>query len=288
MQFAHYSKNFQVQTGVIQNYQSPSGNGIRVDTFVKSGVEITQYFDSMIAKCISYGPTWEVARRKALRAVREMVVSGIKTNIGFLVGVLTNADFMSQKGITTLWVESHAELMKEDPSVAVQNGGAGIALTNVDPNSIYIKPGESRLLEVNPDMSAATGWEEHTLKVLTVTPPPPGAGATKVPHTSITAEVDGTPYRLRLHGIGTSATRATMAKIEAPPGSVAIVAPHDGRVVEVLMEEGEDIEEGMEGVVLSLMKMETIVNANITGKVVKVVVSENDVIKEGGTYGTPL
>ena len=67
---------------------------------------------------------------------------------------------------------------------------------------------------------------------------------------------------------------------------VVVVATREKRILPV--SKVVHFKLNLEGVVLSLMKMETIVNANITGKVVKVVVSENDVIKEGGTYGTPL
>ncbi|TPX35058.1 hypothetical protein SmJEL517_g02376 [Synchytrium microbalum] len=274
------SKNFQVQTGVISIWQAASGNGTRVDTFVKSGVEITPFFDSMIAKSITTGSSFEVARRKALRAVRETVVQGVKTNIGFLINLLEHPQFIAQQGITTLWVEAHTELMKEAISTAPVASSSTATQSSVDPNAIYVKSGETRLLEINTDATAATGWEEHTVKIHSVVPPGAGLGASQVPHTSISAEIDGTPLRLRLHGPGTAARKVNV-KIEAPPGSIAILAPHDGRVVEVLFEEGEDIEEGQEGVVLSLMKMETIVNTAITGRVVKVVVAENDVIKEG-------
>jgi acetyl-CoA carboxylase, biotin carboxylase subunit len=67
--------------GKVNLYHSPGGIGIRVDSHIYSGYTVPPYYDSLIAKLISYGPSREVAIRRMQNALEEMVVDGIKTNI---------------------------------------------------------------------------------------------------------------------------------------------------------------------------------------------------------------
>jgi acetyl-CoA carboxylase, biotin carboxylase subunit len=67
--------------GKVNLYHSPGGIGIRVDSHIYSGYTVPPYYDSLIAKLISYGPSREIAIRRMQNALEEMVVDGIKTNI---------------------------------------------------------------------------------------------------------------------------------------------------------------------------------------------------------------
>ncbi|MBI5786921.1 MAG: acetyl-CoA carboxylase biotin carboxylase subunit [Rhodocyclales bacterium] len=72
---------FTPSPGKITNWHPPGGPGIRVDSHVYSGYTVPSYYDSMIAKVISYGDTREQAIRRMRIALSEMMVDGIKTNI---------------------------------------------------------------------------------------------------------------------------------------------------------------------------------------------------------------
>jgi acetyl-CoA carboxylase, biotin carboxylase subunit len=67
--------------GKVNLYHSPGGIGIRVDSHLYSGYTVPPYYDSLIAKLISYGPDRDAAIRRMQNALEEMIVDGIKTNI---------------------------------------------------------------------------------------------------------------------------------------------------------------------------------------------------------------
>ncbi|KAK0624743.1 pyruvate carboxylase [Bombardia bombarda] len=96
------SKNFQPDTGKIEVYRSAGGNGVRLDGGNGfAGAVITPHYDSMLVKCTCHGSTYEIARRKILRALVEFRIRGVKTNIPFLASLLTHPTFIDGNCWTT-------------------------------------------------------------------------------------------------------------------------------------------------------------------------------------------
>ncbi|KAF8252669.1 pyruvate carboxylase [Wilcoxina mikolae CBS 423.85] len=96
------SKAFQPDTGKIEVYRSAGGNGVRLDGGNGfAGAIITPHYDSMLVKCTCHGSTYEIARRKVLRALVEFRIRGVKTNIPFLASLLTHETFISGNCWTT-------------------------------------------------------------------------------------------------------------------------------------------------------------------------------------------
>lgn len=96
------SKAFQPDTGKIEVYRSAGGNGVRLDGGNGfAGAVITPYYDSMLVKCTCLGSTYEIARRKMLRALVEFRIRGVKTNIPFLASLLTHPTFIDGNCWTT-------------------------------------------------------------------------------------------------------------------------------------------------------------------------------------------
>lgn len=83
---------FRPSPGVVTALHMPGGPGIRIDTAVYSGYEITPYYDSMIAKLIAYAPTREEAMKKMNWALAEFLVEGVDTNIDFQLKLLRDPD----------------------------------------------------------------------------------------------------------------------------------------------------------------------------------------------------
>src|ERR687891_265613 len=79
--------------GKITVYREPSGPGVRVDSGVVAGSEISQLYDPMIAKLIVHGVDRDHARRRMLRALDEFAIEGVKTLIGFHKALLTHPCF---------------------------------------------------------------------------------------------------------------------------------------------------------------------------------------------------
>ena len=96
------SKNFQPDTGKLEVYKSPGGNGVRLDGGTAYiGAVVSPHYDSMLVKCTCSGSTYEIVRRKMLRALIEFRITGVKTNIPFLVTLLSHPVFISGDYWTT-------------------------------------------------------------------------------------------------------------------------------------------------------------------------------------------
>ena len=96
------AKGFSPDTGKIEVYRSAGGNGVRLDGGNGfAGAIITPHYDSMLVKCTCLGSTYEIARRKMLRALVEFRIRGVKTNIPFLASLLTHPTFIDGNCWTT-------------------------------------------------------------------------------------------------------------------------------------------------------------------------------------------
>ena len=96
------SKGFQPDTGKIEVYRSAGGNGVRLDGGNGfAGAIITPFYDSMLVKCTCLASTYEIVRRKMLRALVEFRIRGVKTNIPFLGSLLTHQTFIDGNCWTT-------------------------------------------------------------------------------------------------------------------------------------------------------------------------------------------
>ena len=96
---------FSPTTGKIDFLQIPSGPGVRVDTALQNGVTIPPYYDSLIAKLITFGRDFEEARRRALVALDEFVISGVETTLPFHRELVRNEQF-SRGDIATTFIET--------------------------------------------------------------------------------------------------------------------------------------------------------------------------------------
>ena len=96
------SKGFSPDTGKIEVYRSAGGNGVRLDGGNGfAGAVISPHYDSMLVKCTCHGSTYEIVRRKMLRALVEFRIRGVKTNIPFLASLITHPTFIEGTCWTT-------------------------------------------------------------------------------------------------------------------------------------------------------------------------------------------
>ena len=90
-------KNFMPCPGKITGLHLPGGNGVRVDTAIYSGYTVPATYDAMIAKIIAQGKNREETIAKLRSAVAELVVEGIDTNADFILKILENKAFRTNK-----------------------------------------------------------------------------------------------------------------------------------------------------------------------------------------------
>jgi len=89
--------NFLPSVGKIQALNMPGGYGVRVDSAIYQGYEVLPFYDSMLAKVISYGRDRKEAIRIMNRALEEFVVEGVRTNIGFNLKLINDPVFIENK-----------------------------------------------------------------------------------------------------------------------------------------------------------------------------------------------
>ncbi len=108
------AKNFLPSPGPLKVFSPPSqGGGIRVDTGVRQGDQVTYFYDPMIAKLVTHGVERDVAIEKMLAALDEFRIEGIVTNIPFLKSLLTHPAYLGGRTHTGFIDEHKADLFKE-------------------------------------------------------------------------------------------------------------------------------------------------------------------------------
>ncbi|WP_218661058.1 acetyl/propionyl/methylcrotonyl-CoA carboxylase subunit alpha [Acinetobacter pittii] len=92
--------------GVLSLFEAPFGNGVRVDTGVRTGSLVSSHFDSLMAKLIVIGPTREVAIARAKRALKQFKIEGVASVLDFHRAVLNEPDFTDEFNVHTRWIEN--------------------------------------------------------------------------------------------------------------------------------------------------------------------------------------
>ncbi|OFI07425.1 2-oxoglutarate carboxylase small subunit [Clostridium acetireducens DSM 10703] len=109
------TNNFAPDTGRIDEYRTGSGFGIRLDGGNGfAGSIISPYYDSLLVKTISWSRTFEDAVRKAIRSIKELRITGVKTNVDFLINVLNHPVFRKGESNTN-FIGEHPELFDVVP-----------------------------------------------------------------------------------------------------------------------------------------------------------------------------
>jgi acetyl-CoA/propionyl-CoA carboxylase, biotin carboxylase, biotin carboxyl carrier protein len=128
------SNGFLPTPGRITRYREPAGPGVRVDSGVEAGNEISGLYDPMIAKLIVHDTDREHARRRMLRALREFEVGGVTTLIGFHTALLEHPCFVEgatchgvveSEQLAKRAAERSEQLSHRTTNVAAASDGAG-------------------------------------------------------------------------------------------------------------------------------------------------------------------
>lgn len=110
------NNNFAPTPGKITFMHLPGGRGVRVDSAMYSGCEISPYYDSMILKLITFAPTRLECIKKMRAALSEVIIDGISTNTKFHYYVLHSKEFI-EGSYDTSFAQSFIEELKENGSI---------------------------------------------------------------------------------------------------------------------------------------------------------------------------
>jgi acetyl-CoA/propionyl-CoA carboxylase biotin carboxyl carrier protein len=236
-------KKFAPAPGPIDDsYREPSGPGVRVDSGVEGGSEVTPMYDPMVAKLIVWDVDREKATRRMLRALSEYDSGGLTTLIPFHEAILATEQWA--KGETcrdlmenTDWLKSTAPADAKPPQPA--EGGGEIVSRD------YKVEVSGKLFDVKVIGEAAAGGGA------------PAAGGKKP------------PKRERKAGGGGGAS------------SESLSSPLQGTVFKVAVEKGAEVAEGDLICVIEAMKMENEIVAHRAGKVEELKIAEGDSVSSG-------
>jgi 3-methylcrotonyl-CoA carboxylase alpha subunit len=115
---------FLPQTGRIDYLIEPAGPGVRVDSGVMEGSEISVNFDPMLAKLIVYAPAREAAIDRLDRALRDYIILGLTTNVSWLRRVVTHRAFREGKVSTRFLIDHEADLQRKVPEIVTSIANA--------------------------------------------------------------------------------------------------------------------------------------------------------------------
>lgn len=143
--------NFMPSTGSILHYSEPVGPGIRVDSGVRLGSQVTIDYDPILAKLIVHAPTRQLAIEKMVRALNEYKILGVRTSKKFMIDCMRHEAFVAGKTYTS-FIETH--MKDRDISVDGYRAVAAAAASVVSLTRTTATPGES-----GGRTAAATPWE---------------------------------------------------------------------------------------------------------------------------------
>jgi len=108
--------SFTPSPGTIRHFWAPGGPGVRIDTFAHEGCEISPYYDSMVAKLMTYGSDRREAIDRMRRCLDVMVVEGIKTTLPLHRRIMDDADFQAGRFDTGFMERFQPRRAKRAPS----------------------------------------------------------------------------------------------------------------------------------------------------------------------------
>ncbi len=288
--------------GKIATFQFPCGNGIRVDTHLISGhpAIVSADFDSLIAKLIITASSWKDAVRKAQRALDDTRISGVKTNLDMLRAITRHPDFLAGR-CDTQWLESkQQELLQLSQQINRSSkqditSGATSSLSSSSvsaaTNTLFRK-GDAWSIVLSPtndkEKQSKSQSPPHHLELTKVLRNDfPASLSAEIlfttPSTSSSAKAQSTAYTMSLTSTSASASAATSHHKRGNPSDPShIIVPFSGKLIEVLVDEGDIVKEGDVICVVQQMKMELEVRSPRSGKVTWVTEAEDgEEITEG-------
>src|SRR3954468_14577266 len=241
------SKNFAPAPGKVGSYKEPSGPGVRVDSGLEAGGEVTPMYDPMVAKLIVWDVDREQATQRMIRALGEYQIEGLKTLIPFHTALLKTREWHDAETARNLledkkWLKTLA--FEKAPKPAADEEPETVEQT-------YTVEVSGRRFDVKVIGAPAAGTFANGAA--------PAAGARTTPK------------------------RAERKAGGAAGGGDELASPLQGNVWKVLVEQGQKVEEGQLVTIIEAMKMENEITAHKAGVIAELPIKEGEPITAGAT-----
>jgi acetyl-CoA/propionyl-CoA carboxylase, biotin carboxylase, biotin carboxyl carrier protein len=233
--------------GTITRFRRADGYGIRTDVGYEEGDTVSQFYDNLVGKLVVWGSDREHARRRTLRALREMAIEGIATTIPADIAILEHPDFVNVEHSTN-WVEDKLDL-------------SDIAAPVLAP----AESAEGEVARVQRDVDVEVNGRRYQVKLWV-----PDVAPQVVTGSAAAGRGSARPRPGAGGHHGVAAT-----------GSGNVTVPMQGTIVKVLVNVGDAVEAGQALCVLEAMKMENHINAETAGTVQEIRVNPGDTVGAG-------
>jgi acetyl-CoA/propionyl-CoA carboxylase, biotin carboxylase, biotin carboxyl carrier protein len=246
------SKNFAPAPGSIGAYREPAGPGVRVDSGVGPGSEISPMYDPMVAKLIVWDVDRDQATKRMVRALREYEIEGVKTLLPFHEAILQTPQWARAETCRDLiedrqWLKELA-FPPPEPVAAAEDGEGP---------------------KVEQEYTVEVSGKRFDVKVIGPSAAASANGAGPVP-----AAAPGSRKAPR---------RSERATAGGAGGGDTLVSPIQGTVLKVAVEAGATVEEGSLIAVIEAMKMENEITAHKAGKVAELPIAVGASVASGDT-----
>ena len=297
------ARGFLPSIGQLLRYREPAGDGVRVDSGVDEGGEISMYYDPMIAKLVAHAPTREAAIDRLHLALDHYEIDGISSNRQFLSAVLENKSFQSGD-LTTGFIDAEfdGDFVAGPPSDKAAAGLVALGTAVValqmderhagDPDTAFVvidQTGNRHMVELG-HVANASATARVDGRGLTL------AGKLQAPVHLFDGTINEEPVAVQVrqsgHKIVLTRGAARLALTVLPArfepmldhmpevadgaGADEIIAPMPGQITRILVEVGEEVVEGQDVAIIEAMKMENVLSAEARGTVREIAVKIGD------------
>ncbi len=299
--------NFMPQTGKITHFSCPEqGQYFRLDTGVQTGDEVSIYYDPMIAKLIVWSRDRDGALRQMSKAIEGTAVAGLKCNLEFLARIILHPAFR-KADLDTGFIERYAkdllpETRRADPNILAlasmvelephRSGGDPWEFSdgwrmnlNLRTKITFVDHDEARdILVTYRENDFLLLIEETELEVKILRHDGVNLDIMVDGH-KVSAKVikDGQDFTI-FHNAMVSHLHHYLAGAEGEDedgGSGVITTPMPGKVTQIMVKDGDQVEQGQPLMVLEAMKMEHTIKAQVNGRVEGFNLSVADQVTDG-------
>ena len=266
--YAEDPSTFLPSSGTITRWVAPEGPGIRVDSGITTGSDVSVWYDPMLAKIIAWGGTREAAIHRLSCALDELEISGVQTNLPLLQWILrdevfkagaTSTDFLHERlpeGLSAAAGAVDDEAILRAAAAALRDGASWRLGSTGIPLDLQIG---ARSVRLRASLIEGDRWKISG---------------------DVTGEVSSGDAESARYSF--AAPPRSDADVRATKGGDGtVVAPMPGKIVAVSVREGQTVDERTLLVVLEAMKMEHRIEAPVAGTIREISVAPGTLVAAG-------
>lgn len=275
-------QDFSLSIGRIRSVLFPCGNGVRIDTQLRTGVTVSADFDSLLAKLIVTSHDWNATVAKAERALQDVLIDGVTTNISLLLGIVRSSDFRKAQ-FDTQWLEKNLKVLDTPRRGLVEPLGKSASDIDHTENSArpskstgqLVRKGDQFRIQIEGSNDVKT-FEDLVSVTSVIRNDFPESLAVKLSTPSNDDRgASSDTNRQKSYTIRLLKQSETQVNLKGTPGHSRstredpsqLICPIAGQVVEFLVDDGSVVAEGDGVIIIKQAKMELEIRSHRSGTV---------------------